>query len=91
MRKGILSLIMPQSRKNTRKNIAKAEQTATASAQPILKSPVPDPEPIKAEPVAQPMEAPFVQRVYVPKTPSLLKSVTKKHDEMARKARRSTY
>ena len=105
MRTGILSLIMPQSRKKKRSNITQAEQAATTTAKPILKTPLPaadtfkletlkaetlKAEPVKAEPVVQQMEAPFVQRVYVPKTPSLLKSVTKKHDEMARKSRRNT-
>ena len=90
MRTGILSLIMPQSRKKKRKNITQAEQAATANTKPILKTPLPDAEPAKTAAAPQ-VEAPFVQRVYVPKTPSLLKTVTKKHEEMAKKAHRSTY
>ena len=74
MRKGILSLTLPGQRKLKPKNIELAEQAANAKK----------PEPPKEEVL---MEKPFVQKVYVPK-PSLLKMVTKKHDEMVKRAKR---
>ena len=83
MRKGILSLIMPNQRRKKSRNIVKAETAASAEAEPVIKEPVPTPEPVLEE-------KPFVQRVYVPKTPSLLKTVTNRHDEMVKRARRQS-
>jgi hypothetical protein len=77
MRKGILSLTLPGQRKRKPKNIELAEQAANVQKQP---------EPPKEENF--PMEEPFVQKINVPKSRALLKSVTKKHDEMVKRAKR---
>ncbi len=86
MRKGILSLMMPNQRrsKSKSKNIQLAEQKANGVAEKAAQEPLPPPQ------AEMPVEEPFVQKVYVPKTPSLLKAVHKQHDEMAKKSRRLT-
>jgi hypothetical protein len=86
MRKGILSLMMPNQRKSKSKNIQLAEQKANGVAEKAAQEPLPPQQPQ----LEMPVEEPFVQTVYVPKTPSLLKAVHKQHDEMAKKSRRQT-